>query len=662
MSVRRPAARVRVLGGVVALLSTALLIGGAGAARAADPVSVSTSDITYESGHVKGLLTVTSKSAAPIDPSSLKAVVDDEERSISITQAKPRQRTAMLVIDTSGSMGRQGMFTVREATKQYLKEVPSDVKVGVVSFASTAGVDLAPTLDRAAVQRVVNGLVARGDTSLYAGMTSAVKALGGVGDRSIVLLSDGADTVEDNPAQALKKTTAAVNAADVRVDVVRFRSNDPDAAPALRAFAKANGGTVVSADNTAAVVSAFRASAKALETQAPYQITVPSALTGRHTIELTGVAGSTPFTIKRTVDFSAVGAPAPAATPKPAASAPAVALGAIGMPDSGLTLWAPWLAALAIGLAAFLLATGFVMPAYSRRQQRVASIEQYVDTPGTLTSRSETKVPKAGITDQLVDLGDRIMKDRPKTSRTMELIDRADLPFRAGEWFVLRIVAVIVGLGLMVLLFNDHLLLGLVVGLLLGLFLPPIILRHLAKRRAHAFERILPEVLMLVATSLRSGFGLPQALDGVARDASEPVAKEFSRALAETRIGTDVADALDHVATRMDSTALRWAVMAIRIQREVGGNLADTLMTTAQTLRGRESLRRQIRALSAEGRLSAAILVAIPIGLFFYMTLVNNEYVSLLWTNVIGIIMLIGAGVMMIIGVFWMRKIVNFEA
>jgi tight adherence protein B len=160
---------------------------------------------------------------------------------------------------------------------------------------------------------------------------------------------------------------------------------------------------------------------------------------------------------------------------------------------------------------------------------------------------------------------------------------------------------------------------------------------------------------------LKSGFGLPQALDAVARDAAEPVAKEFSRAIAETRIGTDIADTLERVAERMGSDAMRMAVMSIRIQREVGGNLAETLETTAKTLRERESLYRQVRALSAEGRLSAYILIALPFGLFFYMLLINPAYIRLLWTTLPGIAMTVGASVLLVLGIFWMRKVVKIE-
>jgi len=111
----------------------------------------------------------------------------------------------------------------------------------------------------------------------------------------------------------------------------------------------------------------------------------------------------------------------------------------------------------------------------------------------------------------------------------------------------------------------------------------------------------------------------------------------------------------------MESNSMHWTVMAIRIQREVGGNLAETLRTTAGTLREREALHRQVATLSAEGRLSAYILIALPIFLFFYMLRVNYEYVALLWTTTPGLFMSIGGLVMLGIGIVWMRQVVKIE-
>ena len=174
-------------------------------------------------------------------------------------------------------------------------------------------------------------------------------------------------------------------------------------------------------------------------------------------------------------------------------------------------------------------------------------------------------------------------------------------------------------------------------------------------------ERQLPDILLLVASSLSTGFSLPQALDAVAKDVSEPAAKEFARVMAETRIGSDLETALERMAVRMDSDNMRWTSMAIGIQRQVGGNLAETLRTTAATLREREYLRRHVRALSAEGRLSAYILIALPIALFLYEVNVNRSYISLLWTTTLGWVMIVGALILMAIGVFWMSKAVKVE-
>jgi tight adherence protein B len=111
----------------------------------------------------------------------------------------------------------------------------------------------------------------------------------------------------------------------------------------------------------------------------------------------------------------------------------------------------------------------------------------------------------------------------------------------------------------------------------------------------------------------------------------------------------------------MASMNLTWTTMAIRIQREVGGNLAETLRTTATTLREREALKRQVRGLSAEGRLSAYILIAMPFAMFFYLLAVNREYVALLWSGPIGYAMLAAGNLSMLAGFFWMRSVVTVE-
>src|SRR6185369_16920917 len=134
-------------------------------------------------------------------------------------------------------------------------------------------------------------------------------------------------------------------------------------------------------------------------------------------------------------------------------------------------------------------------------------------------------------------------------------------------------------------------------------------------------------------SSLQTGFSLPQAVDAAASNGQQPMAGELSRALAEARLGAPLEDGLDRVAYRMDSRDLQWTVMAVRIQRQVGGNLSEVLQTTAKTMRDRAAMRRQVRALSAEGRLSAYILIALPLGLTAFLFLTRRSYLSLLWTT-----------------------------
>jgi len=322
-----------------------------------------------------------------------------------------------------------------------------------------------------------------------------------------------------------------------------------------------------------------------------------------------------------------------------------------------------WLALLAVFLGFGALVAFLAMPNQaSSRQRRVASIEGYVS--GEESSPADERSAVSAISASLVNLGEKVMDSRTSTPKTQRLLERADLPMRPGEWAVLRVVAVVVGLAVGVLLLHGSListLIGAFLGALLGVLGPVLFLKFAASRRSKKFERQLPDVLTLVASSLSTGFSLLQALDAVARDAAEPSAKEFSRALAETRIGADLNESLDHLAERMESTNLRWTGMAIKIQREVGGNLAETLRNTAATLRDRESLRRHVNALSAEGKLSAYILIALPIGVFLFMLVGNRPYVELLWTNMIGIGMMVAAVVSMGLGVLWMNKVVKVE-
>jgi tight adherence protein B len=181
-------------------------------------------------------------------------------------------------------------------------------------------------------------------------------------------------------------------------------------------------------------------------------------------------------------------------------------------------------------------------------------------------------------------------------------------------------------------------------------------------RRTTLFNDQLPDALQLVIGSLKAGFSLPQALDSLVREAPEPVAAEIGRATSEHRLGADVSDALERVAVRARSEDLAWAVMAVRIQREVGGNLAEVLQTTVDTMRERARLRRHVRALSAEGRISAWILIGLPIALGGFMFLFRADYLAPLFTERLGQVLVLGGSLLFVVGIFWMTRVIRVEA
>ncbi|GAB3434506.1 hypothetical protein GCM10027517_02650 [Phycicoccus ginsengisoli] len=598
--------------------------------------------------------------ALTIDAASLSATVGGKTYPVSTRPQSSSRRATMLVVDTSGSMGEPGMQVVRSSVAAFLADAPKDVAVGLISFAGTAGVDVAPTANRALVQKEVNALKARGETSLYDAVALATTALAGYDDRSIILLSDGGDTAS---RKATRNTaTAALGKFDVRTEAIAFKTAESDGS-VLKGFASAGGGSVAAANDAAAVKAAFEAAANVLDSQVSFTIRPDAGLSAVVPVSISGSAGGRSFVAQASVDFGAA-PPAPVATAPPvvADAGAAPALARLKAPGGVNIVLLAGVAALFLGLVVLFIA--LVAPQLrSGRSKRVETIERYVN-PTTAMPLSGATGSSTSLSANLVNLGDKVMEGRESTSKTMALIERADLPLRAGEWWVLRIVAVVVTTAVVMLLMRGGLVMtavSMILGVLAGVALPSLVLRFLAKRRSKKFEAQLPDVLTLVASSLSTGFSLLQALDAVAKDAAEPAAKEFGRALAETRIGADISESLERMAERTGSVNMKWTTMAIRIQREVGGNLAETLRTTATTLREREALQRHVRALSAEGKLSAYILIGLPIGIFFYTMQTNREYVELLWTRPLGIAMLVAGVLSLTAGVFWMRKVVDVQ-
>jgi tight adherence protein B len=239
-------------------------------------------------------------------------------------------------------------------------------------------------------------------------------------------------------------------------------------------------------------------------------------------------------------------------------------------------------------------------------------------------------------------------------------LDGAGSSWRPAEWLLMHagvfLLVSVVGL----LLGKGNLIIGLIF-IVLGAIGPWFYLGFRRKRRKKKFERGLPDTLQLMSGSLAAGLSLAQSVDTIVREGPEPIASEFRKVLVETRLGLSLETALQGVADRFESKDFDWVVMAINIQRQVGGNLAELLNTVAATMREREYMRRQVAALAAEGKLSAMVLGGLPPAFMLYLLVANHTYVIVLFTRPIGIAMLVGGAMILSVGVFWMSRIVKVE-
>lgn len=239
------------------------------------------------------------------------------------------------------------------------------------------------------------------------------------------------------------------------------------------------------------------------------------------------------------------------------------------------------------------------------------------------------------------------------------LLERANLPVRPGE-ALLAVVGAAALLGVIVVLVSGRLVFGSLVGVFIILAALAAI-QSLASRERRRFEDQLPDTLNLLATSLKAGYSLLQAVEAVAAESSEPTAREFGRAVSEIRLGASITEAMGGVADRMGSIDYAWTVMAIDIQHEVGGNLAEVLTTAGDTIIARTRLRRDTRALTAEGRISAVVLTIVPIGITGFLLAANRDYLDPLFDTTAGRISISAALAAFIVGVFWLRKIVDID-
>lgn len=574
----------------------------------------------------------------------LAAAADTDERV---------RRTAVMAIDTSNSMRGERFEQAKAAAKAFLAAAPEDVRIGIVAFAGSVEVVQPPTLDREAAAAVIDDLSLSLETRLYDGVVAAVEAAGDDGQRSLLVLSDGRDTSDTQ----LDEVVAAIADAQVRVDVVALGTEVTEANEPLAAMARQGDGTVLAATEPEALTALFNDEAAALARQILVTARLPDGLAVTEgSLGVAIDAGEETYSDTAFVALQAARGPTPAeaAGPKP------VVTGPLAVSDS---LLMAAMAAIALGTLVILaIALGAVGRARNDHvQSHIAAYTRHGAPGRTAAGQPHPGDPAKSVAQSAVLIAEKALEgNKGFEAKLAGRLDAADVALKPAEWVLIHAGTAVAAALLGFLVSSGGLLVTLLL-LLAGALVPWIFLGMKKTRRLKAFNSQLPETLQLIAGSLSAGLSLAQALDTVVREGSDPIAGEFRRALVEARLGVQVEESLDTIARRMESADFEWVVMAIRIQREVGGNLAELLLKVSGTMREREYLRRQVKTLSAEGKLSGWILSALPPAMLAYMLVTNPSYLNPMLTTPLGWFMLGAAAVLMVVGAFWMSRVVKVD-
>lgn len=518
----------------------------------------------------------------------------------------------ILAIDTSGSMN-DAIDAAKTAASEFVAAMPQDVAIGLETFADTVTVLSPPTTDRSVLTTQIASITASGDTALYDLVVTATQHFTAtVEHKVLVVLSDGKD---EGSAATLEDAVEA--AQGVQIEAISLTTSETD----LESLTIL--GTVTSADDAAGVSAAF-ARVAGLVVEVIESVTVPS------TAPPTTAA---PTTVA-----------APAVTSPPTSVAPPAAATTVAAPAAEASTSSTWLWLGAAGIFAGLFLTGLLL--FPRARVSKARL-------GTNKPRSASAIGM-----RTMSAIEEALERHGKRTDLGTALAVADISAKPAEFVAMvGVVAVVAG-------FVGLALAGPLVGLLVAIgvcFAARFHVRRSQATRRGAFADQLPDVLQLVTTALRSGFGLTQALESVAEEAEEPARSEFSHVLVESRMGRDLSDSMRALAQRMQSKDLEWVVGAIDINRETGGNLSEVLHTVGATIRERGRMARQVRTLTAEGRLSARILMALPLLMLVWQWRTNPDNFELL-TYGLGLIALCFAGILMILGGIWVHKIVNSVA
>lgn len=571
----------------------------------------------------------------------------------------------VIVIDTSGSMDGEPLDSARTAAKEFVDQLDEDTRVAVVGFGATASTKAPFGSSPAEIAEAIDGLTAGGETALYDGLQLASDQFADTNARRfVVVLSDGTDTAS---SVSSSDVAASFGAGDVNLYAITLQSADADFSGLVDLAADVEG-QVVAATDAASLRATYASVASRLTNQ--YRVTYRTSSPGEANVVISVDANEILAIARGAFDHSAVSGGAPAAvtdpaTPNETGTDSTGSGGTVGAPDTSnpTVTTVPSDGSLltsenALYLGAGGLFLGVLMAlfvAFSAEPRGPSAFERLNFKP---SAGASPRSGLASIADRATGVADRLLEKQEKRGALDSALERAGMDMRPGE-YILTASAGAIGAGIFgFVMFSPRMgLIMFVVGAVFGKAYVGI----RAGKRQKLFASQLGDTLMMIAGSLRAGHGVVEAIDTVASQAESPTAEEFNRATAEARIGRDMVESLYDIAERTQSEDFIWVVRAISINRELGGDLAEILDNVGETIRDRNRLRDQVKALSAEGKISAIILFVLPIGVAGYVQMTNAEYMASMTDQTAGKFVFGFACFALVAGGLWLKKLVKVD-
>ncbi|HUP16953.1 MAG TPA: type II secretion system F family protein [Acidimicrobiia bacterium] len=593
-----------------------------------------------------------------LDPEQLTVTANGQ--SVQLVGVEPLGQTQepvgiVLVIDVSGSMEGAPMEAAKAAATNFVSQKRPGDFIALVTFGDTVQTVSGFTTNIEALTARIAELEAGGETAFNDGVIQGINLFeqsnASALRRNIIVLTDGADTVSTS---TIDDVLAAINNPNNPVRVFGVALESPEFQPAtVQQIADAGEGLFLSTSDPAQLAALYGQIQREIGNLLVVRLGSPVFNAGPVEFSVT-YAG---LSAVQTVDvsgFVTTTLPAPSTTVTFESAEPFVVRSNLPISASSLL----GLAALGLGAAIGL----FIFILFGRSGEDAGSVfKRRLEAYGRRGAAEEKKslfdrIPLLRLFSQKAE---EEVRRRGLLSGVNSALEQANIPLSAGEAVAggFGLSAVI---GVLAALFTGNPIMG-GVFFAFGILIVIGLLNFLGGREKRRFENQLPDTLTLISTSLRAGYSLLQAVEAVATEAPNPTAREFGRAIVEARLGRQVVAALQGITTRTQSQDFEWAVMAIEIQREVGGNLAEVLQTVSETMRQRNRLKGEIRALTAEGRISAIVLGILPFAMGGFLFASNPEYIGTLFSTTFGIVALIAGGLLMIAGGIWLRKIVDIE-